>query len=108
MYIGSDAPTVPRTAGLHRLTYAGVTAAEFCGVAKAPKEYLQANAAKGGTLIILGEIPYQASLKHERDAVDSLARLAGLDLHLTITEPTPNESKLMFHLVNCGLSVVLV
>jgi hypothetical protein len=108
MYGGSDAPTVAQTSTLHRLTYAGVTAAEFCGLSKKPKEYLQAHAGKGGTLIVLGEIPYQASLKHEREAVDSLARLAGLDLHLLITEPTPHEARLMLHVTNCGLSIIVV
>jgi hypothetical protein len=107
LYRGSDAPMVASVAGRHRLKYARVAAAEFCGARKEPKAYLSANIAKGGTLIIMGEIPYQPSLLHERRAIDSLAKLAGLDLQLATTEPEPHKSRLMLHTINCGHSIIL-
>src|SRR5271168_1707647 len=76
-YHGSDAPKGEFISSLHRLTYSNVTTAEFCGAHIEQKEYLSANINKGGTLIIVGEIPYQPSLLHERQAIDSIARLAG-------------------------------
>ena len=107
LYIGADAPKSPTVASMHRLTYTGVTAAEFCGAAAAPREYLRANIAKGGTLIILGEIPYQSTLLHERRAIDALAKLAGLDFHLVATEPAPHKARLMMHTSDCGSSIVV-
>jgi hypothetical protein len=93
---------------MHRLSYTGVAGAEFCGAATAPREYLRANIAKGGSLIILGEIPYQSTLLHERRAIDALSKLAGLDLHLVATDPTPHKARLMMHTIDCGSSVVMV
>ena len=92
---------------MHRLTYAGVTAADLYGAPSEPRAYLRANAAKGGTLIIIGEIPYQATLLHERRAVDAIAKLAGLELHLAETAPLSFKSRLMDHISGCGLSIVL-
>jgi hypothetical protein len=94
-YLGSDAPTTATVACLERLTYLEVNTAEFFGLSKEPKEYLKTNIASGGSLIILGEIPYQSTLLHERQAVQSVARLAGLDLHLATTTPTPDRTRLM-------------
>jgi len=108
LYMGADAPTAPVAAAMHRLTYLGVTAADFCGIAKQAKEYLQANISQGGSLIVMGEIPYQSTFLHERRAIDSLAKLAGLDLHLISTEPTPHKARLMFHVTVCGHSIILV
>jgi hypothetical protein len=107
LYVGADAPTTATAAAMHRLTYTGVTGAEFGGAAKAPREYLRANIGKGGTLIVLGEIPYQPTLLHERRAIDALARLAGLELHLAATDPTPHRTRLMGHTLNCGMSTIL-
>jgi len=107
LYIGADAPTSPTVAAMHRLTYTGVTGAEFAGAASKPREYLRANIAKGGTLIILGEIPYQSTLQHERRAIDALAKLAGLDFHLVATDPAPHKSRMMGHVSDCGNSIVL-
>jgi len=45
-YLGSDAPRVGATVSvMHRLTYKGVTGAEFCGASPQAKEYLSANVA---------------------------------------------------------------
>jgi hypothetical protein len=105
---GSDAPASKQVARVHRLTYLGVTAAEFCGCSKESREYLRANISKGGTLIILGEIPYQSTLLHERQAVSALAKLAGLDLHLLITAPAASSGRLMDHITNpCAHSIIL-
>jgi hypothetical protein len=109
LYQGSDAPTSKKVSCMHRLTYLGVTGAEFSGVAAEPKKYLSDNILAGGTLIILGEIPYQPSLLHERQAVQSLAKLAGLDLHLMSGTPSPGKTRLMASRSSpCGHSVVLV
>jgi hypothetical protein len=108
LYIGADAPKSSTVASMHRLSYTGVTGAEFCGASTAPRDYLRANVGKGGSLIILGEIPYQSTLLHERRAIDALSKLAGLDLHLVATDPTPHKSRVMYHLMDCGHSVVMV
>jgi hypothetical protein len=93
---------------MHRLSYAGVTGAEFCGAAKEPKEYLRANISKGGSLIVMGETPYQSSLLHERQAVSALAKLAGLDLHLLASMPMARRTHVMNHTGGlCFNSVVL-
>lgn len=107
LYHGGDAPTTETTAAMHRLSFSGVTGADFCGAAREPREYLRANAATGGTLIVLGEIPYQPTLLHERKAVEALAKLAGLDLHLAATDPTPHSTRLLGHKQNCGLSAIV-
>ena len=107
LYIGADAPTSATVAAMHRLTYTGVTGAEFCGASSKPREYLRANIAKGGSLIILGEIPYQSTLLHERRAIDALAKLAGLEMHLVATDPAPHKSRLMMHTLDCGNSIIL-
>jgi hypothetical protein len=107
LYTGADAPKSPIVASMHRLTYTGVTGAEFCGAAGQPREYLRENIAKGGSLIILGEIPYQSTLSHERRAIDALAKLAGLDFHLVAIDPAPHKARLMMHTSDCGSSIVL-
>jgi hypothetical protein len=107
LYTGADAPTGGTAASMHRLTYPGVTAAEFCGAPANPRDYLRAHAAAGGTLIVMGEIPYQSTLLHERRAIDALAKLAGLDLQLASTDPAPHKSRLMEHVNDCGHSVIL-
>jgi hypothetical protein len=108
LFYGADAPATGSKVGLtHRLTYAGVTGAEFCGASKEAREYLKANISKGGTLIILGELPYHSSLAHERKAIDALAQLAGLDYHLLITAPAPKSTRAMSHVSPCYNSIVL-
>jgi hypothetical protein len=107
LYCGSDTPLATAIPAMQRLTYKQVTAAEFYGARTEPREYLRANIASGGTLIVTGEIPYQASLAHERLAIDALARLAGLDLHLAEIAPNPHRSRLMMHVTNCGHSVIV-
>jgi hypothetical protein len=107
LYMGGDAPTTGTIAAMHRLTYAAVITAEFCGAPKEHKEYLKANIPKGGSLIIIGEVPYQPTLLHERRAIDALARLAGLDLHLAATDPQPHKSRLMNHIADCGHSIIV-
>ncbi len=104
---GSDAPMVAQAASLHRLTFEGVTGAEFSGVGTTAKEYLRANVHQGGTLIVTGEIPYQPTLQHERQAIDALARLAGLDLMWMATEATPHVSRVMHHTTFCGFSIIV-
>jgi hypothetical protein len=108
LYYGADAPTTSTTATLHRLSYPSVTAAELYGAPSEPRDYLRANIAKGGTLIVIGEIPYQATLLHERRAIDAIAKLAGLDLHLAETAPLPFKTRLMDHVASCGLPIILV
>jgi hypothetical protein len=108
LFHGADAPTTETTASMHRLSYAGVTAAELCGAPSEPRAYLRANIAKGGTLIIIGEIPYQATLLHERKAIEAIAKLAGLELHLAETAPAPYQTRLMSHITYCGASIILV
>jgi hypothetical protein len=106
---GADVPTAASTGSLQKLTYSGVTAADFCGVSQQAREYLRANISQGGSLIVIGEIPYQSSLLHERMAIDSLAKLAGLDLHLAETTPQPYRTRLMNHIPpDCGHSIVVV
>jgi hypothetical protein len=95
-YHGSDAPATA-VAGMHRLTYTGVSEADFRGLSNEPKEYLRTNISKGGTLVIMGEIPYHATLLHERQAMDALAKLAGLNLHLMAVAPAPPPTRLMLH-----------
>jgi hypothetical protein len=108
LFHGADAPALNTfTSSLHRLSYSGVTDAEFHGAASEPRAYLRSNIAKGGTLIVVGEIPYQSSLLHERRAVDAIAKLAGLDLHLAETAPKPFQTRLMQHLLVCGASLVV-
>ena len=105
---GADVPTAAATSSLHKLTYADVTAAEFCGASKEAREYLRANISKGGSLIVIGEIPYQSSLLHERRAIDAIAKLAGLDLHLAETAPAPYRTRLMDHVGSpCGHSIIV-
>jgi hypothetical protein len=105
---GADVPTSAATSSLHKLTYADVTAAEFCGASKEAREYLRSNISKGGSLIVIGEIPYQPSLLHERRAIDAIAKLAGLDLHLAETAPSPHRTRLMDHIPpNCGHSAIV-
>jgi hypothetical protein len=108
LFYGADAPATGSKVGLtHRLTYMRVTGAEFCGVSREAREYLNANISKGGTLIILGELPYHSSLAHERKAIDALANLAGLDYHLLATAPAPKSSRVMGHVNPCLNSIVL-
>jgi hypothetical protein len=107
LFHGADAPTTETTATTHRLTYAGATTAEFYGAPSEPRAYLRANIAKGGTLIVIGEIPYQPTLLHERGAIDAIAKLAGLELHLAETEPSAHKTRLMLHTANCGHSIIL-
>jgi hypothetical protein len=107
LYLGGDAPSTETTAAMQRLTYTDVTGADVCGASKEQREYLKEHAAKGGTLILLGEIPYQPTLLHERRAIDALAKLAGLDLHLAATDPRPHMTRLMHHVQNCGNSIIV-
>ena len=107
LFHGADAPMTDSTSSLHRLTYEGVTSADLCGAPREPRAYLRENIAKGGTLIVVGEIPYQSTLLHERQAIDALAKLAGLELHLKETAPRPYQTRLMEHVLNCGHSVIL-
>jgi hypothetical protein len=107
LFHGADVPTTATTASLQRLSFAGVTGAEFCGASREPREYLRANISKGGSLIVIGEIPYQSTLLHERKAIDAIAKLAGLDFHLAETAPSPYRTRLMDHVTNCGHSIVL-
>jgi hypothetical protein len=108
MYGGSDAPTVDSVAVVHRFTYYAVTKADFQGASREAKAYLEANIAQGGTIIIQGEVPYQPSLLHERTALSSLAKLAGLDLHLLQSAPQPTNAQLMLHTGPiCTISVVV-
>jgi hypothetical protein len=108
LFHGADTPTIGQMiSSLHRLTYAGVTGADFFGASKQAREYLRTSLTEGGTLIIVGEIPYQASLLHQRQAIDSIAELAGLDLHLADLHPSAHRTQLMDHTGACGMSIVL-
>jgi hypothetical protein len=107
LFHGADVPTTSTIASLHKLTYSGVSGVEFCGASKEAREYLRANISKGGSLIIVGEIPYQPSLLHERKAVDAIAKLAGLDLHLAETAPMPYRNRLMCHVPGCAHSIIV-
>ena len=105
---GSDAPKTGSIARTHRLTFKGVTHAEFCGAAKEHVEYLRSNISQGGSLLIQGEVPYQSSLLHEREAVSSLAKLAGLDLHLLTAVPTARRANVMTHIASPCAGSILV
>jgi len=108
LFYGADAPPVgSKIASLHRLTYNGVATADLLGASSEPRAYLRENIGKGGTLIVIGEIPYQATLLHERRAIDSIAKLAGLEFHLAETRPKPYPTRLMNHITFCGSSVIL-
>jgi len=93
---------------MQRMTYLEVNGAEFWGLSPEPKSYLRANSSAGGTLIIQGEIPYLATAAHERGALDALAKLAGLDVHLVANTPQPNIGQVTGHIVACMFSTVLV
>ncbi len=108
MFGGSDAPQGGSSvANLHRLTYEGVKAIHLHGVSKQQQDYLKSNTGKGGTLVVVGEIPYQSSLLHERRAVDAMAKLAGLDLHLLSAEPLTVGSRVTGHVAPCGFSTII-
>jgi hypothetical protein len=107
LFHGADAPTGKTTASLQRLTFTGVTAADLLGAAGEPRAYLHQHAGKGGTLIVIGEIPYQSTLLHEREAINAIAKLAGLELHLAATDPKPYATRLMNHIMFCGASIVV-
>ena len=107
VYIGSDAPIAGPVACSQRLTYRGVDGAEFLGASTEARKHLSANISKGGTLIIVGEIPYQSSLHHEREAIASLAKLAGLDLHLAATTPQASRARVTGHFFPCVFSIIL-
>jgi len=107
LYYGSDSPTTATVAGMQRLIYSGVTGVEFCGASPEPTEYLGSSAHKGGTLIIEGEIPYQSTLLHERLAIDALAKLAGLNLHLMASAPIAGKTRLMGHFKPCLNSIIV-
>jgi hypothetical protein len=107
LYAGADKPASETIAAMHKLTFESVMSAEFHGAGSHPRTYLREEAHRGGSLIILGEIPYQSTLQHERRAIEALARLAGLDLHLADTDPQPHRSRLMNHIANCGHSIVI-
>ncbi|HEY9127139.1 MAG TPA: hypothetical protein VIM62_08425 [Acidobacteriaceae bacterium] len=107
LYVGADTPLSGTIAAMHKLTFESVTAAEFYGAGSNPRNYLREEARRGGSLIILGETSYQPTLLHERRAIDALARLAGLDLHLADTAPHPHKTRLMDHVVDCGHSIVV-
>ena len=109
MFAGSDRPLEGSSvSSLQRLSYQGAAGVEFCGLSPEPAEYLRTNGTKGGTLIVIGEIPYQSSLKHERQAIDAIAQLAGLDWHLIATAPTTGAGRLMNHIAYCLSSAVLL
>jgi len=107
LYTGGDIPLSETIAAMHKLTYESVASAEFYGASANPRSYFRENVAQGGSLILLGEVPYQATLLHERRAIDALAQLAGLDLHLADIAPEPHRTRLMAHTINCGHSVVV-
>ena len=107
LFYGSDAPKSATVAVIQRLSYTTVTGAEFNGVSPEQVAYLDANISKGGTLIIEGEIPYQSTLLHERQAIEALAKLAGLNLHLTTTAPIAAKTRLMNHIDPCGHSIIV-
>ena len=108
VFQGSDSPTGQTVALSQRLTFDGVTAVEFGGAPRAAKDYLAANVSKGGTLIILGEIYFQPSMRHEKKAIESLANLAGLDLHLITMAPPSGKSQLTSHALPCLHSMIVV
>jgi len=107
MYEGSDAPMEPSISITQRLTYTNVVGAEFWGARKEPKEYLSSNITKGGTLIIEGEVPYQASLLHERQALEALGSLAGLDIHFMSSAPPAPRASVMGHIKPCLHSIIV-
>jgi hypothetical protein len=107
LFYGADAPTGKTTASLQRLTYTGVAAADLLGASSEPRAYLRDNSAKGGTLIVIGEIPYQPTLLHERQAINAIAKLAGLEFHLAETAPKPYQTRLMNHLMFCSGAVII-
>jgi hypothetical protein len=107
LFYGADAPTGKTTASLQRLTYSGVTSADLLGASSEPRAYLRENVAKGGTLIVIGEIPYQPTLLHERQAINAIAKLAGLEFHLAETRPKPYQTRLMDHTEACTGAVIL-
>ncbi|HTJ30736.1 MAG TPA: hypothetical protein VL346_09560 [Acidobacteriaceae bacterium] len=107
LYVGADTPASETIAAMHKLTFEAVTTAEFHGAGHNPRAYLRQEAHRGGSLIILGEVPYQSTLLHERRAIEALAQLAGLDLHLADTNPQPHLTRLMNHTGNCGHSIVI-
>lgn len=108
MYYGSDSPDGSTVASVQRLSYAHVTDGDFSGLGPEQTAYLRENLKKGGTLVVEGETPYQSTLLHERQAIDALAKLAGLNLHLTSTAPIAGRSRLQGKIVPCLNSVIVV
>jgi hypothetical protein len=108
MFHGADSPAAgAMVSSLQRLTYPDIVAADLLGAPGEPRAYLRNNAVKGGTLIVIGEIPYQATLLHERRAIEAIATLAGLELHLAETRPKPYHTQLMSHVDFCAMSIIL-
>lgn len=108
MYYGSDSPTGATVASVQRLSYVYVTEGDFRGLGPEQTAYLEANLKHGGTLIVEGETHYQSTLLHERQAIDALAKLAGLNLHLTLTAPVAGRSRLQGKIIPCHNSVIAV
>jgi hypothetical protein len=108
MFVGADAPQSEFTAALHKLTYESVVGADFYGAGTNQRAFLREHAPEGGSLIILGEVPYRPTLAHERKAIDAIAALAGLDLYLADTTVHTLKAQLMMHSGgDCGHSIIV-
>jgi hypothetical protein len=108
MYYGSDAPTGATITTVQRVSYAAVNVGELRGVSPEQSEYFKTSLSNGGTLIVEGETPYRSSLLHERHAIDALAKLAGLNLHLTINAPIAGRTRLQGKEDPCYNSIIVV
>jgi hypothetical protein len=85
-FSGKDAPT-GKVSSMQTLSFTGVTAVSLLGATASVQALLPVPWNGNGTLIFEDEIPYIPTLQHERGAVSSLAKLAGLDLILDFPLP---------------------
>ncbi len=87
-FSGKDAPS-GKVSSLQTLSYKGVTGVDFCGAPAALQALLPSPWKGSGSLIFEGEVPYQPTMQHQRQAFTAMAGLAGLDLALDYPMPSP-------------------
>jgi hypothetical protein len=87
---GDDSPT-GKVSSLQTLTFHNIKSLQLCGAPAKVQGLLPNNPWTGisGTLIFEGEVPYIPTLQHEREGINAMANLAGLDL--TLNYPLPSS-----------------
>jgi hypothetical protein len=112
---GDDAPT-GQVSSLQTLTFHNIKNVQLCGAPALVQKLLPDPWNGNGTLIFEGEVPYIPTLQHERDGINAMANLAGLDLTLNNPLPSsrssltasPAAARPMLHSTGtCGHGVIL-